>query len=114
MIAVAAAFWRWATDQCDGGRATTAVAMKFSAAFLIIVAMLAYYVAWPWARNEYRSFKVSLRNIEYTLDIRAITDAAKDTEQDETLARIERRQESQSVRLDRLSDRVSRIEGRQR
>lgn len=114
MIGIAAAFWRWATDQCEGGRATTAIAMKISVAFLIVVAALAYYIAWPWAKAEYHGFKASLANIEHTLEIRQITAAAKDGEQDDRLARIERRQDGQGARIDGLSDRVSRMEGRRR
>jgi hypothetical protein len=114
MSAIAGAVWRWATDQCEGGRATTAVAMKLSVAFLIGMALLAYYIAWPWAVSEYRGFKGSLANIEHTLEIRQITAAAKEGEQDDRLTRIERRQDDQGNRIDGLSDRVARIEGRRR
>jgi hypothetical protein len=109
-----ALLFRVLTGRCEGGRALSNAAIQVCAAVLLLGIPGVGYYAVPWAWREYRDLRGSLDRIERLLDIRAVADAAKDAEQDEALARIERRQESQSAQLDRLSDRVSRIEGRQR
>jgi hypothetical protein len=105
---------RVVTGRCEGGRALTNAAIQFCAAVLLVGIPTVTYYAAPWAWHEYQVFRGSLEKIERMLEIREIRDAAKDAEQDEKLARIERRQDDQGDRMSRLSDRISRIEGRQR
>lgn len=114
MLGAVAAFWRWATDQCDGGRATTAIGVKFSVAFLIGIALFAWYIARPWAEHEYGAWKAERREnsaaiveLQRLAGIERAVSIAKDQEQDARLDRIE-------PRVEMLSDRVSRIEGRVR
>jgi hypothetical protein len=114
VLSLLALLARVITGRCDGGRALSNAAIQLCAAVLLVGVPGIGYYAVPWAWQEYRDLRGTLDRIERMLDIRAVANAAKDAEQDDALARIERRQESQSARLDRLSDRVSRIEGRQR
>lgn len=105
---------RVVSGRCEGGRVLSNAAIQFCAAVLLLGIPGIGFYAVPWAWHEYRDVRDALDRIERMLDVRSVADAAKDAKQDEALARIERRQESQSARLDGLSDRVARIEGRRR
>jgi hypothetical protein len=114
ILKLLALIFRVVTGNCAGGRALSNVAIQLCAAVLLVGIPTAGYYAVPWAWREYRDLRDSVGRIERMLEIRTITDAAKDAEQDGMLVRMERRQESQAARIDHLSDRVSRIEGRRR
>lgn len=107
-----ALIFRVVTGECRGGRALTNAAIQLCAAVLLIGVPAGLWYGAPYAVREYLALKTSLDNIERTLELRAIADDAKDAEQDAALARIEAAQRGQTDRLDRLSDRVSRMEGR--
>lgn len=75
IVWAAGAVWRWATDQCPGGRKTTAVAIK-GAVLILIGGVVGLYYAAPFAWDEYRSFRSSIDTLAHAVEVQDIRDAA--------------------------------------
>lgn len=100
--------FRVVTGRCEGGRALTNAAIQFCALVLLLgLPTGAYYVA-PVVWDKYQEVKNSLDSIQRAIEVRQ----AKEDEQNNRLTRLESHQDDQSIRMDRISDRVARIEGR--
>jgi hypothetical protein len=105
---------RVVTGRCEGGRALTNAAQQLCAFVLLVVVPAVLWQLMPLAWDEYRSLKQSIASIERNLEIRGTLGAATDDRHDRAIADLSQRLDRQESRLDGLSDRVSRIEGRRR
>lgn len=105
---------RIVTGRCEGGRALTSAAQQICAFVLLVVIPAVLWRLLPIAWEEYRSLKQSIASIERNLEMRGYLSTANDDRQDRAISELSKRLERQESRLDGLSDRVSRIEGRRR